>query len=127
MPMKTKESQREYQRKWKAARRLAWMAGKSCRKCGSVSQLEVHHIDQSEKIDHKVWSWSNDRRDRELSKCEILCHLCHQMEHSKLTKKQADEIRYLYETTKTSHRKLAEQFGVSNTTINDIVTGIRWK
>ena len=64
---------REYKRRWAAARRAEWMAGKSCVQCGSTQSLEVDHIDPSQKVSHRVWTWAIPRRDAELAKCQILC------------------------------------------------------
>ena len=72
------EAKREYNRVWMAARRAYWFADKFCVKCGSKEKLENHHIDPSTKVSHCVWSWSQQRRDAELAKCEVLCEGCHQ-------------------------------------------------
>jgi len=78
MPYKSKEVQREYQRKWVAERRRKWLAENGpCARCGSDEDLEVDHIDKNEKIDHKVWSWAEERMLAELSKCQVLCKKCH--------------------------------------------------
>jgi hypothetical protein len=78
MPYKNPEQQREYMRKWMANRRNAWLNENGpCKKCGSWENLEVDHIDPSKKVDHKVWSWSEERRNIELAKCQILCSPCH--------------------------------------------------
>lgn len=77
MPFLDKQARREYGRKWVAARRAAWFAGKCCAICGSTARLELDHIDPAQKVDHKVWSWSEKRRNEELSKCRPLCYSCH--------------------------------------------------
>lgn len=77
MPYKDPEKQREYARKWIAARRAEWLADKFCVVCGSTEELEVDHIDRATKVDHKVWSWSSARREAELAKCQVLCKSCH--------------------------------------------------
>ena len=64
---------REYKRKWAAARRAEWMAGKSCIICGTTQSLEVDHIDPEQKVSHRIWTWAIPRRDAELAKCQILC------------------------------------------------------
>lgn len=46
-------------------------------KCGTTTELEVHHRDRDLKISHRVWSWTSKRRDEELQKCDILCRICH--------------------------------------------------
>ena len=67
------ELQRKYQREWRASRRAEWLADKSCVICGTTEDLQVDHIDPSQKVDHNVWSWSLARREEELAKCQVLC------------------------------------------------------
>lgn len=81
MPYKDKDKQREYQRLWIKRRREEYLSDKSCVECGSKDALEVHHTDPTLKVDHKVWSWAQIRRDEELSKCEVLCKACHLKSH----------------------------------------------
>lgn len=70
--------QRAYCRKWMAERRAAWFAANGpCRHCGSSERLELDHIDPSTKVTHAVWSWTEERRNAELAKCQPLCHACH--------------------------------------------------
>lgn len=77
MPIADKMLRKEYAREWMASRRSEWFADKVCAKCGSKENLELDHIDPSQKTDHKIWSWSKDRREAELAKCQPLCHDCH--------------------------------------------------
>jgi hypothetical protein len=77
VPFADKEKQREYARRWLAARRAAWFAGKCCAFCGSVNNLELDHIDPAKKVAHRIWSWSAARREAELAKCRSLCDRCH--------------------------------------------------
>jgi hypothetical protein len=37
----------------------------------------VDHVDPSTKVNHVIWSWSENRRLAELAKCQVLCHDCH--------------------------------------------------
>lgn len=70
--------QREYQKNWKAKRRQEWLASHgSCAKCGSWESLEIDHIDPKQKVSHKIWTWSKERMETELLKCQVLCHNCH--------------------------------------------------
>jgi hypothetical protein len=46
--------------------------------CGSTSSLELDHIDRNTKVTHRIWSWSEARRNEEIAKCQILCEDCHQ-------------------------------------------------
>ena len=74
---------------------IAYMGGK-CIKCGwsgHQSGFSFHHLDASKKelSFGRVWhkSWSVLRR--ELSKCVLLCLVCHAIEHS--TREDAELIR----------------------------------
>ena len=77
MTFKDPDEQREYQRLWRAKRRAEWFADKSCVKCRSVERLELDHIDRATKVSHSIWSWSQEKREAEISKCQVLCHDCH--------------------------------------------------
>lgn len=46
-------------------------------------ELEIHHVDPDNKVSHRIWSWSRDRIEEELTKCEIRCKECHLDYHSK--------------------------------------------
>lgn len=70
---------REYQRQWTAKRRSDWFHDKVCVRCGSSDDLQLDHIDPSTKVDHKVWNWSQTRREIELAKCQVLCADCHKV------------------------------------------------
>lgn len=82
MPFKSREDKRRYDRERWARLRSEWFAGKSCVCCGSTEDLELHHREPSEKIGHRVWSWSAERRALELAKCEVRCRDCHQYDHA---------------------------------------------
>lgn len=78
MGYKDPEKQRQYQREWMARRRQKWIDENGpCSKCGSPDDLQVDHLDPSQKINHRVWSWSSERREAELAKCQVLCNDCH--------------------------------------------------
>lgn len=73
-----KEYLRNYQKQWMRKRRDEWFSKNGpCKRCGSWDDLELDHIDPDQKLHHVVWSWSKERRDAELAKCQVLCHLCH--------------------------------------------------
>ena len=78
------DKQRKYAREWAAARRVAWFADKKCVKCGSIQNLQIDHKDPNTKdaslrANHtnSIWSWSRERREKELNKCQVLCKSCH--------------------------------------------------
>jgi hypothetical protein len=78
MPYKDKRKQSEYQNRQVKAARKQWLdENGQCRFCGSSIDLEVDHIDPLTKVSHRIWSWSKQRRDAELAKCQPLCKKCH--------------------------------------------------
>jgi hypothetical protein len=71
---------RAYDRIRLKKRRAEWFAANGpCVKCGGSKRLELDHIDPKSKVNHSVWSWKKQRRDAELSKCQVLCFLCHRL------------------------------------------------
>jgi len=82
VPYHARPDRAEYVRKWhrdaRRSRREEYLADKCCAKCGAGSFLEIHHRDPNQKVDHRhIWHWSQQRRDEELAKCEVLCDVCH--------------------------------------------------
>lgn len=78
MPYLDKEKQRSFGRTWIQKRREVWFQEHGpCVQCGSWDSLELDHIDPSQKTGHRVWSWSDARRQAELTKCQPLCRACH--------------------------------------------------
>lgn len=78
MPYKDPKRQRQYQLEYIRKRRKTWFdTNGPCQHCGSDQDLELHHIDRNTKIDHKAWSWNQERREAELAKCVALCANCH--------------------------------------------------
>lgn len=90
MPYADPLRQREYQRMWMAERRRAFFAEKRCEFCRSTDRLELHHRDPNQKVHHRIWSWSDDRRLAEIAKCVVLCRLCHQGAHSQARRIEAE-------------------------------------
>jgi 5-methylcytosine-specific restriction endonuclease McrA len=125
--MKTREAKRRYQRDWKTARRRAWFAGKVCAECGSGSDLQLDHIDPAAKVSHKVWSWSAERRARELDKCQALCRDCHKKrtrgQRAKLTADAVTEIR----ASGGGHTEVARRHGVSEKLVRQVRGREVWK
>ena len=66
---------------WKADT-VAQLGGK-CVKCGSTEALEFHHRVPAEKsfTVSKGWSQTSDVLAAELEKCDLLCDVCHKIEH----------------------------------------------
>lgn len=76
------ERQREYQRRWVAARRRAYFEDKACATCPSTERLQLHHIDPEEKEHHAIWTWARERFEAEVAKCVVLCADCHRTFHA---------------------------------------------
>ena len=69
---------KKYSREWVAKRRAEWFAlNGPCIQCGSWKRLELDHIDPSLKVANSIWSWTRERQEEEIAKCQILCHECH--------------------------------------------------
>jgi hypothetical protein len=78
VPYADPDAQREYQRRWVAARRAEWFAQNGpCVDCGTWENLELDHVSSVHKADNHVWSWRKERRDAELAKCVARCTSCH--------------------------------------------------
>lgn len=81
--MGSKEYMREYMRERRRKRRqqaIAYLGGK-CSNCDATDELEINHIDRSQKSFHVSKAQSLDgpweRLQKELDKCNLLCHSCH--------------------------------------------------
>lgn len=76
-----------YQKMWIAKRKADWFADKCCVICGSTEDLELDHIDPNTKnlkrIGDIIWHWSEERRNAELAKCQVLCEVCHKEKSAK--------------------------------------------
>jgi hypothetical protein len=63
-------------------RRMLWvLAHGPCELCGSWDELEVDHRDKETKESHRIWSYSDEERAKELAKCRVLCYECHVDRH----------------------------------------------
>lgn len=119
MPYKDKAKQANYQNQWLQARRKRWLAKNGpCQKCGSTKSLMAHHTDPDQKNEHRVWSWSKERRETELKKCIVLCRKCHGRAHrpppehgtdSRYTSSDPD-VRCRCCLCKEAHRKAAAAY-----------------
>lgn len=81
MGYSNKEKQREYQRQWIAKRRAEYFSDKKCVVCGSKKNLELDHINPTDKKMNPSALWSlsesNQKRIDELAKCQVLCKSHH--------------------------------------------------
>lgn len=78
MPYKDIEKRRSYARDWMSNRRTTWFhINGPCVDCGSWSRLELDHVNRTDKISHRIWSWCQEKQSAELAKCVVRCHSCH--------------------------------------------------
>lgn len=103
MSYRDSDKQREFGRLWRRKRREAFFKDKCCAKCGSTTNLELDHIDPSQKESHKIWSWSEPRRLAELAKCQVLCTLCH-LEKTRLENRIAYENKPIPHGTRNGYQ-----------------------
>lgn len=128
------EAQKEYARKWVAARRANFFSDKECCDCGTTERLTLDHVDRDQKVSSCIWSWSAERREAEIAKCVIRCDPCHkaktkrEREYSNaiLNDQQAAMIREEYNKGGVTQKQIAVRYGVSRQTIGDVLTGISW-
>jgi 5-methylcytosine-specific restriction endonuclease McrA len=62
--------------------------GGECIVCGSTEDLQFDHIDPSDKSFTlgKLWSASQEKFLEELTKCQLLCFLCHMAKTNSIDK-----------------------------------------
>lgn len=123
--------QRDYQRRWVADRKAAWLTENGpCIDCGARKGLQVDHAEAATKVTHRVWSWSKERRDAELAKCVVRCESCHRSktratgecvhgEQHGLAKLTEADVLMIRKST-LSLRKLAVQLGVDYTLVGQV-------
>lgn len=115
-----------------AKRRTAWFVENGpCVDCGSDENLRLDHKDASQKVSHRIWSWSDDRRLAELAKCVVRCYPCHivktnncnehtrgeQRHNAVLTAEIVREARILYSAGGVSWPQLGRMFEVKHDTL----------
>lgn len=130
--------QREYQRGWVKSRRQKWIdANGPCKACGSSENLEVDHVDPIRKVSHRIWSWTAERREKELRKCQVLCRPCHRKKtvafNARIKVAKPGPTRTLsdaavltiYQRVKAgeSVRALGREYNISHSSIADIRDG----
>lgn len=96
--MNRQEYMKKYHREWYQKvvipRKQMFFKNKKCQWCGSTENLEIHHVDPSQKLGHKIWSWRDEKREAELTKCIVLCRKCHQSHHKEEMIKHGSVSRY---------------------------------
>ncbi len=139
MPYKDKAKRKEYARLWMAQRRLEFFVDKCCVICGSIEDLELDHKDPTQKVTHRIWSWSLKRRETELAKCQVLCKIhhiqktkntdsrYHQSSLHALNEEKVSEIRQMYLTGNYTQKELAQIYHVHLDTIGRAIRKRHWQ
>ena len=137
LPYKDKDKQRRYNAEFLARRKAEWLnANGPCVECGSWDNMEVSHKDRTTKVTSWFWSWSAERRQEELDKCEVRCHDCHVRQGKangdygwrpaiKIESAVIEEIRRLYSTGKFTQQELADRFECSQTHVSRVTRGLQ--
>lgn len=135
MPYSDLIQQRKYQAEWMARRRANFFAGKECVDCGVKRDLTLDHIDPRAKIDHRIWSWSQAKRETEISKCMVRCSHCHDVKtrlngdnlpQAQIDFAQATAIRARYKMEQITQVELAREYGLSRSQVGRIVRFESW-
>jgi hypothetical protein len=75
-------------------RRECWLKENGpCSICGSSIELHIHHVNPNETLSHRFWGWSEEKRNKELEKCIVLCKECHVDIHTKM-KREGKQTEY---------------------------------
>lgn len=92
-----------------------------CHRCDNPPCVRPDHLflgSEQDNVDDRV---AKDRSSRQIS------HFGETSPLAKLSAEQVDAIRYRYTAGGILQRELAEEYGVTQTTISKIVRGVRWK
>lgn len=88
MPIRDRETYNAYMRKYmrdrmvrRRTQAIKQLGGK-CVNCGSIENLEFDHVNQdpdprTRRGRGSIWTFSEERFQAELAKCQLLCRDCH--------------------------------------------------
>lgn len=85
MAYRDKAAQRDYARRWIAARRQAFFGGKVCENCGRGDGLELAPREVGFQVPKGLWSWRDERRLFTLALCVVLCQPCNDRRLNRLS------------------------------------------
>lgn len=89
-PEDTKSYQRDYHKRRRERNRREYIEkrGGCCEDCFCTISLQFHHRDPETKFTHRIFNYSKERIEIELSKCDLLCITCHRKAHKKINKEK---------------------------------------
>ncbi len=131
MSYKDPNEQRSYQLLWITKRRNTWIKENGpCQRCGSLIDLQVDHVDKETKKWNPSGIWSRNENDREseLTKCQVLCSICHNIKSSKEKKVSSvsmetkDTIKHLFKAGENIS-VIARQVAFSRRTVRRVLAG----
>lgn len=94
MPYSSKENNSECKRKLLKGRKDAWFSKNGpCQHCGTWDNLQVDHIDPSQKAFSINWGIRIDVLEIELAKCQALCKPCHIKRSAEQKRKRIEELK----------------------------------
>lgn len=118
------------------------LLGGQCVICGIIEDLEFDHIDPSTKlftISTGATEVSEQRFRQEIAKCQLLCRPHHEEktikdgpwargQSSGRSKLRELDVKYIFGLAHLGHtqRAIAEEFGVTHTTVGCILRGETW-
>ncbi len=108
-----------------------------CVDCGMTREEHLKIWNRDITVDHIDGNGCNkpaSKKNNDMENLKTLCLICHGKKETrngrakkKLTKIKATEIRKRYKRGKTRMIDVAEEYGVTRTTIYHIVSGMTWR
>lgn len=135
--MRSAKAHRENNLKYYHQRRQEFIQklGGKCLMCGSTIDLELDHIDSTNKVFgiSSHMQYAKEKVAEEVSKCQLLCKICHRKKTKnsidapcKISADMAIKICEEYNKGGITQKALGSKYGIAQNTISAIVRGTRW-
>ena len=104
---KERKRKYDYNRYHKNRNEAIARLGGECANCGETERLDFDHIDPATKDPSlrkggQIFTWKEERRERELAKCQLLCKSCH-IRKIRLERTGSEEIQHGKYSTYVNH------------------------